>query len=308
MIHAEGLTRRFGERTAVADLSFEVPTGQLFALLGPNGAGKTTTVRLLLGLIAPSSGSASVAGHSVLSADRSALRRSCGLLTEAPGFYDRLSAMDNLLFFGSLYGIEQTKLRERCERHLREFGLYDRRDDLIATFSKGMKQKLAIVRAIFHEPQVLFLDEPTAGLDPEAARDIRERIRGLKEQGRTILVCTHNLDEAERLADVIGIVRQKLLVCAPLGQLRGSADSRTMVRIEVQQADDAAAASLRTVAGVTGVSRGDRSYEVHTRNAADTTPALVTLLVQHGARIQRVDSGAESLESIYLRHIAKAEE
>jgi ABC-2 type transport system ATP-binding protein len=300
LIHAEELTRSFDGRIAVDQLSFEVATGQLFALLGPNGAGKTTTVRLLLGLIGPTAGTATVAGHSITVGDRSSLRQSCGLLTEAPGFYDRLSAWDNLLFFGALYGIPSDTLQQRCTHFLTEFGLFDRRNDLIATFSKGMKQKLAIVRALFHEPDVLFMDEPTAGLDPAAARDIRELIRGLKQQGRTILLCTHNLDEAERLADVVGIMRQRLLVCAPLDQLRRA---NGKIRIETMETDDATQSALRQVPAIHSVSRTEQSYEITTHDAPAVTPDVVALLVQRGARIVNVDSGSESLEAIYLRHI-----
>jgi ABC-2 type transport system ATP-binding protein len=304
LIRADGLTRRFGDRTAVEDLSFDMPAGQLFALLGPNGAGKTTTVRLLLGLIAPTAGSATVAGQSLAHKDKAQLRARCGLLTEAPGFYDRLSAWDNLAFFGALYGLPKPTVRERAERHLREFGLYERRGDLFGTFSKGMKQKLAIVRAIFHDPEVLFMDEPTAGLDPEAARDIRELILSLKQQGRTILLCTHNLNEAERLADTVGILRQRLLVCAPLAELRRSNHGETQVHVEVQEADEATANLLRAIEGIRAVSLSAGSYQARVTDAYQTVPRLVDVLVKRGARILRVEPNSESLESIYLRHIA----
>ena len=194
------LCRSFDGVPAVEDLSFEIPEGNLFTLLGPNGAGKTTTVRLLLGLIAPDAGTARIADYE-LGQTNNALRSVCGLLTETPGFYDRMSAWENLIFFSQLYRIPQTIRDQRLEHHLRVMNLWERRHSLVGTFSKGMKQKLAIIRAIFHEPKVIFMDEPTAGLDPEASLMVREMIGRLKGEGRTIVVCTHNLDEAQRLAD-----------------------------------------------------------------------------------------------------------
>ena len=182
MISASGLSRSFHGVPAVQDLSFDVPAGSIFALLGPNGAGKTTTVRLLMGLIGPTAGSATVAGHRIGNGAESSpeLRRACGLLTEAPGFYDRMSAHDNLRFFGRLYGVPERALTQRIEHYLKLMELWSRRDDAVGTYSKGMKQRLAIVRALFHEPNVVFLDEPTAGLDPEAALEVRELIAQLK--------------------------------------------------------------------------------------------------------------------------------
>lgn len=226
------LCRSFAGVPAVENLSFEIPQGCLFALLGPNGAGKTTTVRLLLGLIAPDSGRATIAGHELGRDSNNALRSVCGLLTETPGFYDRISALENLIFFSQLYRIPQTARDQRLEHHLRIMNLWERRNDLVGTFSKGMKQKLAIIRAIFHEPKVIFMDELTAGLDPEASLMVREMIAKLKGEGRTIVVCTHNLDEAQRLADIVGIIRRRLLVCDSLANLRAGAGLTTAVEIE----------------------------------------------------------------------------
>src|SRR5689334_17343968 len=168
-IETQGLTRAFGGRVAVDDLTLAIPEGSVFGFLGPNGAGKTTTVRMLTALIAPTSGSASVAGHP-LGAGNEAIRRSVGILTETPGLYDRLSARQNLLFFAQLYDVAPARAKAQAERYLRMLDLWDRRDDVVGGFSKGMRQKIAIVRALLHEPRVVFLDEPTAGLDPEASR------------------------------------------------------------------------------------------------------------------------------------------
>ena len=250
MISTHGLTRAFDGVPAVEDVSFDVPAGTLFALLGPNGAGKTTTVRMLMGLIGPTAGGATVAGYRIgAGADAGRLlRRACGLLTEAPGFYDRMSAGDNLRFFGRLYGLPERTLRQQIEHFLRLLELWDRRDAAVGTFSKGMKQRLAIIRALFHDPKVVFLDEPTAGLDPEAALEVRELIARLKTEGRTIVVCTHNLDEAERLADAVGILRRRLLVCDSLERLRAGPGGDG--RLTVQCTLDGPAATARPRAPV----------------------------------------------------------
>src|SRR5262249_34917039 len=159
----------------------------------------------------------------------------CGLLTESPGFYERMSAWENLLFFGRLYGIAESTLPGRMEHYLRFMGLWERRHYTVGTFSKGMKQRLAIIRAIFHKPKVIFLDEPTAGIDPEASKAVQEMILKLKEEGRTIVVCTHNLGEAERLADIIGILKRRLLVCDSLHNLQSDGDCKTPVVVEIAE-------------------------------------------------------------------------
>lgn len=200
------LTRAFGDRVAVEHLTFTAPRGAVFGFLGPNGAGKTTTVRMLAALIAPTSGSAVVTGYRLGEEDH-AIRRNVGLLTESPGLYERLSARQNLIFFARLYDLDAARAEAQTERYLRMLGLWDRRDDPVGSFSKGMRQKLAIARALLHEPAIIFLDEPTAGLDPEAARTVREFIKELRAEGRTIFLTTHNLPEADELCDTIAVFR-----------------------------------------------------------------------------------------------------
>ena len=311
MISAQGLTRAFDGTVAVEGLSFSVPEGSLFALLGPNGAGKTTTVRLLMGLIGPTAGTATVAGYRVgggagTDAGR-LLRRACGLLTEAPGFYERMSAHDNLLFFGRLYGIPEPTLARQLEHYLRLLELWDRRGHLVGTFSKGMKQRLAIIRALFHDPKVVFLDEPTAGLDPEAALEVRELIARLKTEGRTIVVCTHNLAEAERLADSVGILRRRLLVCDTLQRLRSGTDEAGRVAVRITLTGPAALHAPGLLTDPPGSSLRDvRATDdvLSARCARGDIPALVAWLVGHGAGILEVQAEAPySLESIYLRAV-----
>lgn len=299
MISASGLSRSFHGTLAVDALTFAVPEGKLFVLLGPNGAGKTTTVRMLLGLIAPTAGVAEVAGIR-LGGDADAnnrLRSMCGLLTETPGFYDRMSAWENLRFFGQLYGIPESGRDALIARHLKAMALWERRDDLVGTYSKGMKQKLAIIRAVFHEPKVIFLDEPTSGLDPEASLMVREMIQGLKGKGRTIVVCTHNLDEAQRLADLVGIIRQRLLVFETLANLQGDASQPLQVEVELA----APWSGQVHVNGAELVRRDVNRLSFTARDAAQITPQVVRALVDGGAQVLAVRPQARDLESIYLR-------
>ncbi len=230
-IETTHLTRAFGSLVAVDDLTLAVPEGTVFGFLGPNGAGKTTTVRLLSALIAPTRGSAVVAGYR-LGEHNEAIRQAVGILTETPGLYDRLSAWQNLLFFAELYDLTAERAASQIERYLRLLDLWDRRDDKVGGFSKGMRQKLAIARALLHEPKVIFLDEPTAGLDPEAARVVRDFIKHLRTEGRTIFLTTHNLPEADELCDQIGVFRARLLRLGTPATLRaGLFGMGTQVRV-----------------------------------------------------------------------------
>ena len=302
MISAHGLSRSFDGRPAVEALTFHVPEGKLFALLGPNGAGKTTTVRMLLGLIGPTSGSATVAGHAIGADPRAsrAVRAACGLLTEAPGFYDRLSGWDNLLFFGSLYGMSDAVVRTRVTHYLRLMDLWDRRADVVGGYSKGMKQRLAIIRALFHDPKVVFFDEPTSGLDPEAALAVRDLIFKLKEEGRTIVVCTHNLDEAERLADFVGILKRRLLACDTLERLRAGAGDGARVHVAVRASAAEHARRLQGQPFAPHVDVTGETLRVTVGDAASDTPRVVAALVQGGAEILEVRPETPSLEAIYL--------
>jgi ABC-2 type transport system ATP-binding protein len=208
-IDARGLTRRFGARVAVADVTLDVAAGEIVALLGPNGAGKTTTLRMLAGLLAPTSGSGTVAGVPLTATPDAALRASVGLLTETPGLWDRLTVWTNLLTYARLYGVSDPPARVRAV--LDRLGLGDRAGDVTAVLSKGLRQRVAIARALLHAPPVLLLDEPTSGLDPAAARDVRRLVTDLARDGAAIVVCTHNLAEAEALAGRIGILKTRLL-------------------------------------------------------------------------------------------------
>src|SRR6266487_202392 len=230
-IETHKLTRTFGNLTAVDDLSLNIPEGTVFGFLGPNGAGKTTTVRMLTALIAPTSGTANVMGYQ-LGLDNQSIRRSVGILTETPGLYDRLSAKQNLLFFARLYDVPAERASIQVEHYLKMLDLWERRDDKVGGFSKGMRQKLAIARALLHEPKVIFLDEPTAGLDPEAARTVRDFVKELRSEGRTIFLTTHNLTEADELCDLIAVFRTQLMrVDTPANLRRAIFGTGTLVRL-----------------------------------------------------------------------------
>ena len=250
MIEASGLTRRFGDFTAVSELSFEVGAGTILALLGPNGAGKTTTIRMLAALLAPSAGEASVAGYDVRR-EPDAVRASVGLMTDVPGLYEQMTVGDYLNQFGTIYGLNRDERRRRIEHLIDFFELAPYRSRRMVNFSKGMKQKVALARALIHEPPVLFLDEPTAGLDPLGARAVRELVLSLRQSHRAIVLCTHDLDEAERMADNVAILRQGRIVAfgAP-AVLRGQAQAGTLVRVELAAPCPAALDVLRTVPGV----------------------------------------------------------
>src|SRR5579859_6829011 len=220
-IETNTLTRAFGSLMAVDDLTLAIPEGTVFGFLGPNGAGKTTTVRLLTALIAPTRGSAVVAGHR-LGEHNEAIRQAVGILTETPGLYDRLSAWQNLLFFAQMYDLTAERAASQVERYLHLLDLWERRDDKVGGFSKGMRQKLAIARALLHEPKIIFLDEPTSGLDPEAARTVRDFVKDLRAEGHTIFLTTHNLPEADELCDMIGVFRTTLVRVDTPSNLRSS--------------------------------------------------------------------------------------
>jgi ABC-2 type transport system ATP-binding protein len=302
MIRTEGLTRRFGDTLAVQDLTLEVSEGEVFGFLGPNGAGKTTTVRMLTCLITPTSGTAVVNGYR-LGQDDMEIRRTVGILTEAPGLYDRLSAERNLQIYASLYEVKD--IAGQVEKYLRMLGLWDRRHDTTVTLSKGMKQKLAVARALLHEPRVLFLDEPTAGLDPEAAHLVHEFIAALSKQGRAIFLCTHNLDEADRLCDRIGLLKTRLLVVDTPERLRSRVFGRKVV-FHLRQADSAVAEAVSKLPSVKDATVMDNKLVVTLDDPETHNPEIIRILVGLGVDIQFVEQLRRSLEDVYLQLIQEA--
>jgi len=300
VLRTDRLTKRFDRLTAVKDLDLEVCEGEVFGFLGPNGAGKTTTLRLLCALIAPTSGTAEVAGYR-LGRDDERIRASVGILTEQPGLYERQSAEDNLLFFAALFGLSRDLARSQTERYLRLMGLWDRRTEAVATFSRGMKQKMAIARAALHEPRIIFLDEPTTGLDPDAARTVREFIAQIRGEGRTVFLCTHNLDEADRLCDRIAFFRRSVIRIDTPARLRAELYGHAT---EFRVLPGPNADQLRRVQGVAGVDRAhleNGSIIVASADPLAVNPNVVRALVGAGAEIAYVTERKASLEDVYLR-------
>ena len=300
MIVVEGLRKDFRALTAVHDMSFTVGDGEIFGLLGPNGAGKTTTVRMLAGLISPTAGTATVNGRSLGDGSQQ-IRAFTGILTESPGLHEKLTARQNLAYYGRLYGMGGARLREAVDRYLGVVEMSEFADRRVATFSKGMRQKIAIARALLHEPEVIYLDEPTSGLDPSAAKTVRDFVASLRSLGRSIVVCTHNLDEAERLCDRIGIMRGTLLrVDTPAGLRRQGRGATVRVDLNGARGPESFVGRLADLPYVTGVTARDSTLVVELGDPAHDTPGLVAELVSAGARITSVVEDAQTLEDAYL--------
>lgn len=302
MIHTENLTKKFGDVMAVEGLALDIKEGEVFGFLGPNGAGKTTTVRMLTTLIGPSAGKATVNGFEVGRQDGD-IRRTVGVLTETPGMYDNLSAEYNLRIYAELYEVKD--VTGQVEKYLRMLGLWERRDDPAGTFSKGMKQKLAIARAMIHEPHLLFLDEPTSGLDPEAAHLVRDFIAELRKEGRTIFLCTHNLDEADRLCDRIGVFKSRLLVVDTPEKLRQSVFGRKIV-FHLRAADEGLVAAVQKLAFVQEARAVENKIVVTVDDPETHNPDIVRALVAQGADIRFVGELRHSLEDVYLQLVKKS--
>jgi ABC-2 type transport system ATP-binding protein len=302
MIKTENLSKKFNTTLAVDNLNLEVQEGEVFGFLGPNGAGKTTTVRMLTCLIGPTTGSAIVNSYRIGQQDTE-IRRTVGILTETPGMYDNLSAEFNLEIYANLYEVKDPK--GQVEKYLRMLGLWDRRQDEAGTFSKGMKQKLAIARSLLHEPRILFLDEPTAALDPEASHLVHDFIAELRKEGRTIFLCTHNLDEADRLCDRVGVFKTHLLVVDTPANLRSQLFGRKVI-FHLLKIDETIAATIRALPFVREAKVIDNKLVVNLDNPEAHNPEIIRALVGAGADIQFVGELRHSLEDVYLQLVKNA--
>ncbi|HZT75111.1 MAG TPA: heme ABC exporter ATP-binding protein CcmA [Vicinamibacterales bacterium] len=299
MIAAAGLTRVFGGRTAVDAVTLNVRAGEILALLGPNGAGKTTTMRMLAGLIAPTSGTVALDGVPLTPATGGTLRARIGFLTESPGLWDRLTVRENLRVYARVYGVAEPDAR--IEGALRRLELDDHANARAAELSKGMRQKVAIARALLHDPKILLLDEPTSGLDPAIARSVRHLLEERRAAGCAVLVSTHNLDEAERLADRVAVLQRTLLaIDTPAALRRRLTTGRLLVRVVGDPAAFVAAV---------GHARAhvDGAHLVVDVNGEEETPAIVSALVAAGARIVEVRPEMPALEEVYLQLVAPAD-
>ena len=309
MIRTHVLRREFGHSVAVEDVSLQVPGGTILALLGPNGAGKTTTVRMLAGLLAPTSGTAEVDGCD-LRLEPARVRSRVGLVTDTPGLHDQMTPTDYLDFFGQIYGVPTAARRKRISELLAMFDLHHVATGRMASFSRGMQQKVAIARALVHDPRVLFLDEPTAGLDPLAARMVRELIVGLKHSSRTIVLCTHDLDEADRLADTVAIMRGgRVVACDAPDALRAAVSRSTLVHVLLAQTEHSVLNGMRHLDGVIDSrfepdSTGGGLLTYRTFDAERVNPDVIAALVAAGARIISVTQATASLEDVFTLAVA----
>lgn len=295
MIAASGLTRRFGDRVAVEDVTLDIQSGEIFALLGPNGAGKTTTLRMLAALIGPTAGTITVEGVQLTAGTATAARGRIGLLTETPGLWDRLSVRTNLLVYARLHQLSHPGVV--VDAMLRRFELWDRRDDPAAALSKGMRQKVALARALLHDPRIVLLDEPTSGLDPAMARAVRDLILQLRAERRAVLICTHNLDEAERVADRVAVLQRRILALDTPERLRQHLYGD---RVRVTLTGDARPfADLAARFGSTVRVEGP-VLSVAIQRPDEATPRLVAALVEAGAPIREVTQERPPLEDVYL--------
>jgi len=293
---ASHLTRRFDSRVAVDDVSFELAPGEIFALLGPNGAGKTTTLRMLAGLIDPSSGNVRIDGETMSRTAGPRLRGRIGFLTEAPGLWDRLTVERNLLVYARLHGLANPA--RAVDEALDLFDIASRKSDRAAQLSKGLKQRVALARTLLHRPEVVLLDEPTSGLDPESARDVRELILRLRGERRAVLISTHNLDEVERVADRVAVLRARLVALDTPAALRTRLfGSRVLVRL------GGAAARFADVLrpAFKDVRADDRTLSIAVDDVEHATPGIVRALVQAGADVVSVVADEAPLEEVYLR-------
>jgi ABC-2 type transport system ATP-binding protein len=300
LIETVNLTRKFGDLTAVDSLSFRVEEGEVFGFLGPNGAGKTTTVRMLCCLISKTSGEARVGEYEVgKEADALKIRQMIGFMPDNVGLYDDLSAYDNLDFYGKLYGRTEAQRRESIQRLLTMLGLWEKRDLALGTYSKGMKQKLGIACALVHDPRVLFMDEPTANLDPEAAKTVRDFILELKKEKRTIFLNTHNLDEAQRICDRIAILNKKLMAIGTPDDLERSVGRKKTV-VQLVNVNDAILAALGKLPLKAMVVEGNTvTFDVQSPEVENV--AAVDAIYAAGGHVQTVSTSGSTLEAAYLK-------
>jgi ABC-2 type transport system ATP-binding protein len=303
MIEAENLTKKFDDFTAVDSLSLSVPAGQVLALLGPNGAGKTTTVRMLSAILAPTTGRASVAGLDVTQSPGE-VRRRVGMLTEMPGLYLRMQALEYLDFFGQLYGLSASLRQARAAALLSRFGMADAVDKRLSDYSKGMRQKLALIRSMLHDPPVLLLDEPTSAMDPQSARLVRDAIADLRGEKRAIILCTHNLYEAEELADRIAIIRRGSVVeLGTAASLKAKLLGPPLMEVRLNAPLNGLLPDLAQQVKV--VEQGDVWLRYRTENPAAENPRLLRWLADHDAGVVTLSEVTRSLEDVYLRVVAE---
>jgi ABC-2 type transport system ATP-binding protein len=299
IIRTEGLTKQFGDFVAVDGVTLTVPEGQVLALLGPNGAGKTTTVRMLASILKPTSGWAAIASYDVVK-DARTVRRIVGLLTEFPGLYLRMRALEYLDFFGQLQGLSPQQIQQRSEELLIRFKMWEARDLRLGEYSKGMRQKLALIRAMLHDPQVLFLDEPTSAMDPHSAKLVRDCILDLRRERHTIILCTHNLAEAELLADRVAIIRRgQIVALGTLAELRARLLGDPVLELRLAQPLDGLLPLITDLINIE--EQGETWLRYRTAQPELINPILIQRLAQEGTEVITLSEVPRSLEDVYLK-------
>jgi len=302
LIRTEALTKKFGEFTAVDELTLSVEAGEILALLGPNGAGKTTTVRMLASILKPTSGKATIAGCDVVD-DAKTVRHIVGLLTEFPGLYHRMPALDYLHFFGELQGMSRQEREGRIEELMLRFGMRGARKQRLGEYSKGMRQKIALIRAMIHDPQILFLDEPTSAMDPHSAKMVRDCIVELRSSHRAIILCTHNLMEAETLADRIAIINEgRIIALGTLPELKRELLGSPLLELRLAQPLDGLLPAIQSLVNIE--ERGATWFRYRTKVPGEINPLLIHCLTNEGADIITLSEVPRSLEEVYL-HIVE---
>jgi ABC-2 type transport system ATP-binding protein len=303
MIICENLTKMFGKIAAIQNFTVEIPDGCIFGLLGPNGAGKTTTMRMLSCLIRPTEGRAYIDTYEIGNKnDIQKIRCMIGLLPEVPGLYETLGAYKNLDYYGQFYGVPKQQRKETITNTLTSFGLWERRNEPVGSFSKGMKQKIAIARALIHNPKYIFLDEPTASLDPAASKMVREYILELKSRGNTILINTHNLGEAERICDMVALVKNKVVKVGNPKELARGLFART-IRITLLNIPPSLLKDITALDYVSQVRKDGNQLILNVRNPEEDNPRVISWLMQQGMQIQFISELEHSLEDVYLKLI-----
>jgi ABC-2 type transport system ATP-binding protein len=300
VIDTENLTRKFGNLTAVDNLNLHVHVGEVFGFLGPNGAGKTTTVRMLCCLIAKTSGEAKVAGYDIANPrDAIKIRQAIGFVPDNVGLYEDLTAYENLDYYGKLYKVPEVHRKENIKRFLEMLGLWEKRDVVSGAFSKGMKQKLALARALIHDPELLFMDEPTANLDPESAKTVRDFIIQLKREKKTIFLNTHNLDESQRICDRIAILNTRLMAVGTPQELEHSVGKRR-TEIQLEKITDEILAALTQFKLAKSVQK-ENKLSIELSEPERANPDIINAIVGAGGRIQSVVVSGSSIEEAYLK-------
>jgi ABC-2 type transport system ATP-binding protein len=299
MIELVGLTKQFDDFVAVDGITLSVSSGEILALLGPNGAGKTTTVRMLAAILRPTAGRVTVAGYDVAENPQE-VRRQVGLLTEQPGLYLRMRGREYLNFFGRLMGLSADERQRRAKELLINFGMAEAWDRRTGTYSKGMRQKMALVRAMLHDPTVLLLDEPTSAMDPHSAKLVRDAVLGLRHHQRAIVICTHNLAEAETLADRIAIIRRgRIIALGTPTELKARLLGTPLMELRLAHSIDGAAKLVSDLVKIETLKENWLTYS--TPNPQETNPRLLQILATHGVQVVTLSEVPRSLEDVYLQ-------